>query len=212
MREYLKIVFQNVEPVRISDDSTSQSGQTVTLRYIPGTVLRGVVVNALSQEDDFEAMKKCLLSPKIRYLNTYPTDGDYELLPYPKGFYEDKTEAEGKKALENVVVDGSFAEGNKRAAFGRFCRMDEACVYFYNVDTGPDLKIKINPGEGEKQNVFRRDMVIGNARSAGLGKCRVLSCEYTDALPYGRYLPQTGQAPTKKWTRPRLHKSLRSAC
>ena len=40
MSIYLKIVFKNLEPVRVADDSTSQSGQTVTLRYIPGTALK----------------------------------------------------------------------------------------------------------------------------------------------------------------------------
>ena len=63
MTEYLKIVFQNLEPVRIADDSTSQSGQTVTLRYIPGTALRGIVINALAVEEDFEEIKRRLFSP-----------------------------------------------------------------------------------------------------------------------------------------------------
>lgn len=94
--------------------------------------------------------------------------------------------------------------------------MDGDCVYYYNVDTSSDLKIKIND---EKQNVFRHeyicagyvftgyiavddsalrdrikavfaeDFVVGNARSAGLGKCKVTSCEYTDRLPCEEYLP-----------------------
>lgn len=220
MSEYLKIVFQNLEPVRVADDSTSQSGQTMTLRYIPGTVLRGVVVNALAQESDFDAVKKSLFSDKVRYLNAYPIDGEEELIPSPKGFYEDKTEQQGKKEIDNVTVKGEFSEGQKRAALGRFCRMDETCVYYYNIDTGSDLKIKIND---EKQNVFRNeyicagylfaayivvednvlrdrikdvfaeDFVAGNARSAGLGKCRVISCEYTDRLPGENYLPDADQ-------------------
>lgn len=220
MSEYLKIVFTNLEPVRIADDSTSQSGQTVTLRYIPGTVLKGVVVNALSQDSDFDAIKKSLFSTKIRYLNAYPSDGEKELIPSPKGFYEDKSEKQGKKEIDNVVVRGEFTEGKKRASLGRFCRMDETLVYYYNIDTGSDLKIKIND---EKQDVFRheyicpgyiftgyiavddhtlkdrikavfsKDFVAGNARSAGLGKCRVIRCEYTDTLPYEEYLPDENQ-------------------
>lgn len=220
MSEYLKIVFQNLEPVRIADDSTSQSGQTVTLRYIPGTVLKGVVVNALAQDSDFEAIKRSLFSTKVRYLNAYPTDGEKELLPSPKGFYEDKTEQQGRKEIDNVVVAGEFKEGKKRASLGRFCHMDEACIYYYNIDTGSDLKTTIND---EKQNVFRneyicagyiftgyiavedlalkdriktvfsQDFVAGNARSAGLGKCRVISCDYMDGLPYEDYLPNESQ-------------------
>lgn len=215
MAKYIKIVFQNLEPVRIADDSTSQSGQTVTLRYIPGTALRGVVINTLAQESDFETVKKDLFSSKIRYMNAFPTDADQELIPSPKGFYEDKKQQE-KKEMDNVVIRGEFEEGKKRAALGRFCRMEGDCIYYYNVDTGSDLRIKIND---EKQNVFRheyicanyiftgyialedmglgdrirnvfaRDFVLGNARSAGLGKCRVICCEYMDRTPYEEYLP-----------------------
>ena len=215
MSEYLKIVFQNQEPVRIADDSTSQSGQTVTLRYIPGTALRGVVINALAHDADFETIKKSLFSTKIRFLNAYLTDGERELIPSPKGFYEDKSQQQGKKEIDNVVVNGEFAEGKKRASLGRFCYMEHDCIYYYNVDSGSDLKINMN---GEKQNVFRneyvsagyvftgyiavedkalserirnvfaRDFVVGNARSAGLGKCRVMHCEYTARLPYEEYL------------------------
>ena len=103
MSKYIKIVFQNLEPVRIADDSTSQSGQTVTLRYIPGTALRGVVINALARERDFESIKKELFSSKIRYMNAFPTDAGKELIPSPKGFYEDKTQQE-KKEMDNVSI------------------------------------------------------------------------------------------------------------
>ena len=220
MSIYLKIVFKNLEPVRVADDSTSQSGQTVTLRYIPGTALRGVVINTLAQDKDFEVIKKSLFSTNIRYLNAYLTDGDRELIPSPKGFYEDKMQCQGRKPLDNVVINGEFEEGKKRASLGRFSYMDKECIYYYNVDTGSDLKIKIND---EKQNVFRHEyicsgytftgyiavddsalrdrikrvftesFVVGNGRSAGLGKCEVISCEYTDRLPYEEYLPDVQQ-------------------
>lgn len=226
MSEYLKIVFQNIEPVRISDDSASQSGQTMTLRYIPGTALRGIVVNSLAcseTEKDFKDSKKLLFSNKVRFMNAYLTDGDEPLFPSPKGFYEDKKEAQGKKAVENVTINGAFTEGNKRASLGRFCRVEGDSVCYYNVDTGSDLKIKINLNEGEKQNVFRneyiregyvftgyiavdddgikdriknvfaQDFILGNGRSAGMGKCKVISCEYADELPYKKYIPQQDQ-------------------
>lgn len=219
MSQYLKIVFQNLEPVRIADDSTSQSGQTVTLRYIPGTALRGVVINALAQDSDFETIKKCLFSSQIRYMNAFPTDAGKELMPSPKGFYEDKMQQE-KKEMDNVVIQGEFEEGKKRAALGRFCRVAGDCIYYYNVNTGSDLRIKIND---EKQNVFRHeyicanyiftayivmedstleerikkvfsgDFMLGNARSAGLGKCRVICCEDIDRMPYEEYLPAKDQ-------------------
>lgn len=220
MTEYIKIVFQNLEPVRIADDSTSQSGQTVTLRYIPGTALRGIFINALSGDQDFEEIKRGLFSPGIRFLNAYPSDGALELLPAPKGFYEDKKEQQGRKEIDNVVVDGAFEEGKKRAALGRFCHLEGDTLSCYTVETGSDLKITVND---TKQNVFRHeyiragytftgyiavedgalkerirkvfeeDFVVGNVRSAGLGKCRVLCCEDADRLPYAEYLPAEDQ-------------------
>lgn len=223
MSEYLKIVIENLEPVRISDDSTSQSGQTVSLRYIPGTAIRGVVVNALARSGEFQEIKKVLFSSEVRYLNAYLTDGEEELIPSPKGFYEDKTEVDGKKEIENVVVDGEFTDGQKRAALGRFCRIEGDCIHYYNIDTGSDMKIKIDRKDGEEQNVFRNEymasghrftgyiavndekirnkikdvftgeILIGNGRSSGLGRCRVLSCDLVDELPYKKYLADQDQ-------------------
>ena len=47
MTKYIKFVFKNKEPLRIADDNSSQSGQMITLRYIPGTTIRGYIVNQL---------------------------------------------------------------------------------------------------------------------------------------------------------------------
>lgn len=223
MTQYLRYVLKNVEPIRIADDSTSQSGQTVSLKYIPGTTIRGLVINRLAQQEDFEEIKKLLFSEQVRYLNAYLMVGEKELIPSPKGFYEDKVQVSGKKQIENVVINGEFKEGNKRAALGRFCSIEGDCIYYCNVDTGSDMKIKINLQNDEKQNVFRNEyimpghvfagyiaveteevknaikevfgqnIIIGNARSAGLGKCQVLSCDYVDRLPYEEYLPQEEQ-------------------
>ena len=37
--------------------------------------------------------------------------------------------------------------------------MDQNCIHYYNVETGSDLKIKINLEDGEKQNVFRNEYI-----------------------------------------------------
>ena len=223
MAEYLRYVIRNIEPVRIADDSTSQSGQTNTLRYIPGTTIRGLIINALAGNEEFEQIKQKLFSEKMAYLNAYPMAGERELFPSPKGFYEDKSDAEGKKEIENVVVNGEFTEGSKRAGLGKFSYIEENCIHYFNVDTGSELKIKINLREGEERKVFRNEyimpgqvfcgyiklgcpelaerirsvfesgIVLGNARSAGLGKCEVLFCEQVKELPYASYLPEEGE-------------------
>ena len=148
--------------------------------------------------------------------------GEQELIPSPKGFYENKIIVEGKKDIQNVVVNGEFTDGHKRASLGRYCYIEKDCIYYYNVDTGSDMKIKINLEQGEKQNVFRNEYImpgqlfcgyirvndvalkekiqkvfgvsniifIGNARSAGFGKCEVVECDYVSNLPYEEYLPK----------------------
>lgn len=222
MYRYLRYEIENTEPLRIADDASSQSGQTTTLRYIPGTTIRGLVVSALSGRADFPEIKRTLFSSGVRYLNAYISREGKELLPSPKGFYEDKRENTGKKRMENVVVKGDFTEGWKRASLGRFALLEGDTVRCYPVDTGSDLKIKMNVAE-EERNVFRNeymtagnrfvgyiaveapeleeavkgvftgDIILGNARSAGFGRCRVLKAEYVDRLPYGGLLPGEGQ-------------------
>lgn len=69
--EYIKYIIRNKEPLRIADDSTSQSGQTVTLRYIPGTTMRGYIINKMAPSSDFEQLKEELFSEQVKYLNAY---------------------------------------------------------------------------------------------------------------------------------------------
>ena len=161
MSNYFRYVIKNMEPLRIADDSTSQSGQTNTLRYIPGSSIRGLVINQLALQPDFERKKQILFSNQVRFLNAYPMIDQTELIPSPKGFYEDKTEAAGRKELENVVVNGNFKEGYKRASLGRYVSIEEDTMIYYNVETGSDLKIKQNydASKGEKQNVFRSEYI-----------------------------------------------------
>jgi hypothetical protein len=218
---YFKYKIQNTEPLRIADDSSSQSGQTMSLSYIPGTTIRGYVVNALSKDRNFEAVKKDLLSANVRFCNAYPMAGETELFPAPKGFYEDKSISTGKKKIENVLIDGNYPEGHKRAVLGTYCDCQGDTLSCYHTKMGSDLKI--NRGYEEKQNVFRneyitpghifcgyiavekealgeqikalfsQELILGNARSAGYGKCKVLECSYVDAIPYESYLPGKDQ-------------------
>lgn len=226
MIKYIKYVFENKEPLRIADDSSSQSGQMVTLRYVPGTTIRGYVVNQFAKQANFETIKKDLFSNKVCYLNAYISKTDHDLIPSPKGFYEGKNTSE--KKIDNITIEGKFTEGYKRAALGRYCYLDQNCVHYYNVETGSDLKIKINLENGEKQNVFRNEyiepgyqftgyiaitvdedtkedlvtdiqsvfgheIILGNARSSGFGKCKIISCEIIDSLPYQSFMADTDQ-------------------
>lgn len=216
--KYLKYILKNIEPLRIADDSISQSGQAVTLRYIPGTTMKGYVINSLVNNNPavFEENKRELFSDKVCFLNAYPYENEKELIPSPKGFYEDKTGSNDKKEISNVVINGEFTDGQKRASLGRFCYLQDNCIHYYSVKTESDMKIKINQG---KQNVFRNEyiargnkfvgyiafendvigelisssigdeVILGNARSQGLGKCLVQKKEILKVgeLPYSDY-------------------------
>ena len=210
MSDYLRYIIKNLEPVRVADLETSQSGQTGAVRYLPGSAIRGVVVNALATEEDFSQIKHLLFQAPTAFLNAYPTMQGQSLVPSPKGFYEDKVMVEGPKEIQNVVLRGDFSDGMKRASLGNFCYWTDECIYYYSVKISSELKVMVNPGKGQKRNVFRQETLapgqvfegyvrltgqesvdhricqifttgdivkIGNARSTGLGACRVVSSE-----------------------------------
>lgn len=213
--QYLKIEFTNIEPIRIADDSTSQSGQTASLKYIPGSTMRGLVITRFSSEADFSKIKKDLFSEKVRFLNAYMVNGEEELIPSPKGFYESKS---GDGKLYNVVVTGEVKDGMKRAALGMYASISDGAITYYNTNLGSDMRNKIMiENDKEKQNVFRYEyvmpgynfishiavdnnemadritavigdeFVIGNSRSTGLGKCRVKNITRINDIPYSKY-------------------------
>lgn len=147
---YFKIRIENLEPLCISNDSSSQKGQTDCLRYIPGTTLRGHFINSISSDATlFETTKCDLFSDKVSFMNAYPLDGDDVLIPSLKGFYEDKN---SNGEIDNVLISGSFKEGMKRAYLGSFCKMDGSTITYYSIATKSSMKINIS---GEKQEVFR---------------------------------------------------------
>ena len=225
--KYINYEITNLEPIRIADDSTSQRGQTATLDYIPGSTIRGAIINKLAKKTNFEDFKKLLFSADCRFLNAYRTatiNGEKKrLIPSPKGFYEDKTEEIDVKAIENVVVDGKVEEGNKRAGLGRYVCFAETekgkrdTVLYYGVKTGSDLKVTVNGDENTENALIRTEhickgytfagsiavgdekiagivkealksleesLIIGNARSRGMGKCRLTINEQDEEFPY----------------------------
>lgn len=221
MTEYLRYHFKNIEPIRIADDSASQSGQTSSLKYIAGSTIRGAVITSLAKHPDFEKIRKVLFSDCVRFLNAYPEENGIELLPSLKGFYEDKIQETGKKSLGNAMFEKEL-DGRKRASLGEFCYIEDRTIYYYSVDTGSDLKIKFNlENMDEKRNIFRNDyisagynfvgyivieddsvknlikealgdeLLLGNARSSGRGKCRLLSKKFVpyESTPFAQNSP-----------------------
>ena len=220
MTSFIKYTLTSLEPIRISDDRTSQMGQTDTKRYIPGSTIRGLVVSKMANRDDFENYRRFLLSDNIRFMNAYPSvskdNQEFNLIPSIKGFYEDKTERKKKDILNSLIK--TFPGNYKRASMGLFSEIEEDTLYFYSPETTSDLKITIGKRRGEEKNVFRSEyltanqkftgyiaidsedlqseiveiiekilndnVIIGSARSAGLGKCRVETSVFKEGYPY----------------------------
>ena len=222
MTSFIKYTLTSLEPVRVSDDSSSQMGQTATRRYIPGSTIRGLVVSTMAGNEDFEKYRRIVLSDKIRFMNAYPSvqadDKEHNLIPSPKGFYEDKVEKENRKEMVNILTHEDLPAAYKRAGLGMFSEFAGDTLLYYTPETTSDLKINIGSRSDEKQNVFRNeyltagqkftgyiaydseavpsvlpekirkiltdDIVIGNARSAGLGKCRARTDVFEGRFPY----------------------------
>lgn len=222
---YIRYLLKNVEPLRITDGSTSQNGQIDTLTFIPGTTMRGVIINRLAEKwektAEWKEIRRTLFSNQVSYLNAYPMgqrDGtQVELLPSPKGFYEDKVKQKRKK-IQNVLQNGKINGDYKRAALGKYCCMEGENIWFTGVELGSDMRISTgNSGEQEK-NMFRSQyiirnqmfcgyiavkdkeicdliktvleqnyLLIGNARFAGMGKCEIVNVEVTEKIPYENY-------------------------
>ena len=228
MSVFIRYRLETLEPLRIADLSRSQSGQALTLNYIPGSAVRGCLINALAREGLLEPVKKDLFSASVRFGNAYlavrTKDDEWEnLLPSPKGFYEDKSpeDAETGKELDNVVITGEFKGGYKRAGLGSYAEFKTDTIHYYTVETSADLKIRSNVTSKEDRNIFRNEYLIsgtsfagqiavpdrhlaerivdfiqnhmqgevllGNARSSGYGKCRVEEIDIEPGPMYAEY-------------------------
>ena len=225
MAKYFKYIIENEDPIRIADDSRSQSGQTETLHYIAGSTIRGLVISsAAGDAEEFEKNKPLLFTSKVRFLNAYPTirtgsedafDSFRDLMPVPKGFYANKG---AEKVIQNVVVTGSVDSTMKRAGIGDFAYIDGRCLHGASIMTGSDLKIKkqLMKKDQEDRAVFRNQYIergytfagyiimeddtyvdaiekmfaigqsiyLGNGKSAGSGRCRVVCSGMVDSISY----------------------------
>ena len=217
MGMYIEYTLVNKEPVRIADDSKSQSGQAVTLTYIPGSAVRGMVITALAEDADFQSYKKELFSADVRFMNAYPEisaeSGAKILFPSPKGFYEDKSE---NNKLRNVVKPDPLVAGDKRASLGQYCWLDGKTIRYHSVRTGSDMKIRRNVEKEADRTVIRNEYIVPGNRFVGhiyvkdealagkisqvlqgtalIGNARsngygkcAVSCREADAAPYSEY-------------------------
>ena len=221
---YIKYLLKNTEPIRITNASTSQNEQMDSLTYIPGTTIRGMIINTLAFDPEFcsnfAEIKQKLFSNQVQYQNAYLAkkqgESYVELIPSPKGFYENKTTTEGQKKIENVVKDGNVSPGLKRAGLGRYCQVKDQCIFYSNVELGDDMRVDV--GRRNERNIFRNQYIqpkqyfcgyvkveeeslaaliktvlekapisIGNSRSAGYGTCEIVKVSLEKTPSYYDY-------------------------
>ena len=165
MGKYIKYTIKTLEPVRIADDSLSHNGQAETLRYIPGSTIRGVVINNLAKRPDFETYKNRLFSDEVHFQNAYLTTSDGRILfPSPKGFYEDKKDIDDKegikeKDIQNVTINGVVDPGMKRASLGRYSYFKDNAIFYTSPEVSSDMKIRRNLKADETRTVIRNEFI-----------------------------------------------------
>lgn len=159
MSRYLKINLKNTEPLRIADDKTSQHGQTGTLRYIPGSAIRGYVMSVLARDEkQFALWKSAFFNGQIRFFNAYLSVNGKELIPSLKGFYEDKTVQTGKKNIQNVIRD-DVDSGLKRASLGSYCYVEGDCIRYTGIELSEDININNGRTVGDNRNIYRSQYI-----------------------------------------------------
>lgn len=208
---YIRYWLEVLEPLKIVDCDTSRSGEITTLNHIPGSTTRGVVINRMVSNKDFEIKKKLLLSDKVHFLNAYPYIDEKCLIPAPMGFSENKKQ---DGTLRNTIGNSEFNEGEKRAALGEFGIIDGNTFRYMSLSKGDSLNIELN-----NNDIFRYDYInppcefagfvavqddyyeeckdllleslkgaarIGGKKSSGYGKV-ILTCEELRHKPYTDY-------------------------
>lgn len=195
----LRVRLHTQLPVVLTDPNRSDGNAAETYGFIPGSALRGAVMEALSAEDPawFAAHRAGLLG--VRFLDAVPVP-DAALTPLPslRGFYENKDETQ----LDCVVTDGEFEAGFKRARLGTFCAPAGETLRYWSAKTGGATRIQrgrdgqdtglfqvsaLSPGQDFEGYVLCGDpaleeklaqalgktLWLGADRYAGFGKCGV---------------------------------------
>ena len=220
----LRFRLRTCLPVIPTDPNRSDGNFNETYGFIPGSAVRGAVIEALSAQDPawFAAHKAVLLGDGVRFLDAAPVpDLSRPPLPSIRGFYEDKEET----TLESVVFNGEFTPGLKRAKLGTFCAPEGDTLHYWSAGSGGVIRIQRRSG-GKEQQMFQvraldagqefegyillnspelgprlaqamgRTVWLGADRYAGYGKCEVTRLEAASRPVWlDAYGYQDGEAP-----------------
>ncbi|MFI3212731.1 MAG: RAMP superfamily CRISPR-associated protein [Eubacteriales bacterium] len=178
-------------PLVIKDLANSESNNYRTKNYIPGTTIRGMVMTYIANHNPefFEKNKVKLL--QTNFLNGILCKNDMVMIPTIKGFYEDKNE----QNLENVVKNGQFSPGKKRASLGNVCAINQGIITYSKTEISAITRIKIEikkevEKETEKKSkrenkIFSTEIIDKNQQFEGyiVLDDEELATEITKAFP-----------------------------
>lgn len=132
------------EPVRITSRNDSHDTFLASQNHIPGSTVRGAVLNALAKKDPqwFEDNKRFLLK-KACFGNLLPDNGHEEsaVIPTPKGFYADKLGDD----FYHFLTAGDVKSNTKRAKLGAFAVLDmeKGQIDSWSSKTGEHTRINL---------------------------------------------------------------------
>ncbi len=192
--------LKNQLPVIITDLGHSFANGYAAQNHIPGSAVRGMVLNALAERDPvwFEGNKQKLLSEDVRFLSAIPCPEHWEPLPPIMGFYGPKSSDQVVSVLEEDVA------GMKRAGLGTCCQIVGDTIQSWNAAIGGTMRIArqtkkrkdalpfqvhyLEAGQNFTGYILLRDpdlapmissaltdiVWIGADRHSGFGQCQVL--------------------------------------
>lgn len=174
MKKYIQYYVKNIQPLRFADDNTSRTGQCDTVSYIPGTSIRGAIINGIAKNSGqyFENIKQKLFSDKVKFLNCYPVFDEKIFIPSPKGFYQKRDQKEDGQEVQNILVKGRVeSEYDKKASMAPFAYWDKAgeCIYHRDVKKKDDLNIWLaQDDKDQEKKIFRNTYIDREQTFLGL--------------------------------------------
>ena len=215
----LRYRIRTEAPVLITDPARSSGNNYETRSYLPGSAIRGLVINLLAKRQPawFEEHRIELLTEDTRFLDAYPA-GEEPTIPAIMGFYEDKEE----RRFESVLQTGDVSPELKRAKLGQFCALRGVTVITYSAKTERATRIDRSKEKTEmfqtralsagqefegyiqfKDPAFAEVVAsclpetiwLGADRYAGLGKCSVTALETAEAPSWQAYSFSDGDIP-----------------
>lgn len=141
------------EPVRVTSRTDSHDTFLACQSHIPGSAIRGAVLNILSKSEPewFENNKKYLLK-QLCFGNILPDNGreNAAVIPTPKGFYADKL---GGK-FYHLLIRGDVEPNTKRAKLGSFAVLDieKGEVDSWSPKTGENTRINLKLQKSTETN------------------------------------------------------------